>query len=212
MDRCLRTLVLAACAPLLGLWGCSESLPTEIPSSLQPAGAELSRGSAGQGFADLVRFHRQRKNRPLREAKWIGPEGGRLDFQGFAIEVPEGAVTRRTQFSIHIPADPHDAERVVADFGPHGVAFAVPVAIELPYSETAAFGDTATIVYWRPPNTALGEIPARRSRDDGPPSDLHPALLALWPAIGRAAPQWRLNPLRGDEWKESTVPSKSLRR
>lgn len=81
--------------------------------------------------------------------KWIGPEGGRLDFYGFAIEVPAGAVDKVTQFSIKLPVDPHGSERVVAEFGPHGQQFARPVAIELPYRGTTIEGSSSsTIVWW----------------------------------------------------------------
>ena len=81
--------------------------------------------------------------------KWIGPEGGRLDFYGFAIEVPAGAVDKVTQFSIRLPVDPQGAEHVVAEFGPHGKQFALPVAIELPLRGTTIdASNTPTIVWW----------------------------------------------------------------
>lgn len=81
--------------------------------------------------------------------KWIGPEGGRLDFLGFAIEVPAGAVDKVTMFSIRLPVDPDGSEHVVAEFGPHAKTFAQPVAIELPYRGTSIDGSTyPTIVWW----------------------------------------------------------------
>ena len=80
--------------------------------------------------------------------KWIGPEGGRLDFLGFAIEVPAGAVDKVTMFSIRLPVDPSGSEHVVAEFAPHGKTFARPVAIELPYRNTSIDGAAATIVWW----------------------------------------------------------------
>jgi hypothetical protein len=81
--------------------------------------------------------------------KWIGPEGGRLDFYGFAIEVPAGAVDKVTMFSIRLPVDPKGAERVVAEFGPHGRQFNRPVAIELPLRGTTLDAAVVpTIVWW----------------------------------------------------------------
>lgn len=81
--------------------------------------------------------------------KWIGPEGGRLDFLGFAIEVPAGAVDKVTMFSIRLPVDPKGSEHVVAEFGPHGKTFAVPVAIELPYRNTSIeTSGSPTVVWW----------------------------------------------------------------
>lgn len=81
--------------------------------------------------------------------KWIGPEGGRLDFYGFAIEVPAGAVDKVTMFSIRLPVDPHGSEHVVAEFAPHNQQFLKPVAIELPFRGTTIDGAAApTIVWW----------------------------------------------------------------
>lgn len=81
--------------------------------------------------------------------KWIGPQGGRLDFYGFAIEVPAGAVDKVTLFTIRLPVDPQGAEHVVAEFGPHNQQFARPVAIELPFSGTSIEAAAApTIVWW----------------------------------------------------------------
>ena len=80
--------------------------------------------------------------------KWIGPEGGRLDFLGFAIEVPPGAVDKVTMFTIKLPVDPQAAERVVAEFGPHGKQFARPVAIELPFLGPTIEGSTTPKIVW----------------------------------------------------------------
>ncbi|HEU0015700.1 MAG TPA: hypothetical protein VFQ45_18630 [Longimicrobium sp.] len=82
--------------------------------------------------------------------KWIGPEGGRLDFLGFAIEVPAGAVDKVTMFTIRLPVDPKGSEHVVAEFGPHNQQFRVPVAIELPFTNTTLEGSPTlpTIVWW----------------------------------------------------------------
>jgi hypothetical protein len=147
MNRILRnllpSLVLAA---LFVAPGCADR---EAPTALAPATAP----SLGQGSApDLshVATYRKRPSITIGWAKkWIGPEGGRLDFQGFAIVVPAGAVDRVTQFSISLPVDPHGSERVVAEFGPHNQLFAQPVTIELPFQGTSIDGSTApTIVWW----------------------------------------------------------------
>lgn len=104
------------------------------------------------GSPDLTKLARFRQTPQITIAwakKWIGPDGGRLDFYGFAIEVPPGAVDKVTQFSIKLPVDPHGSERVVAEFGPHNVQFARPVAIELPYRGTTIDGSSwSTIVWW----------------------------------------------------------------
>jgi hypothetical protein len=116
-----------------------------------PARLAVQAGSAGGGksYLDPLARFRQKPNVTVAWAKrWIGPEGGRLEFQGFVVEVPRGAVRRTTQFSIRLPVDPQGSERVVAEFGPHDVAFAVPVAIELPYHGTSIEGDGVPSVVW----------------------------------------------------------------
>jgi hypothetical protein len=70
-------------------------------------------------------------------------------LQDFAIEVPPGAVSRATRFSIRLPADPQGAERVVAVFGPHNSTFLVPVTIEFPLTGTSIAGsESASVVWW----------------------------------------------------------------
>lgn len=101
---------------------------------------------------DLARLAKFRQTPQVTIAwakKWIGPQGGRLDFYGFAIEVPPGAVDKVTMFTIRLPVDPSGAEHVVAEFGPHNQQFARPVAIELPLRGTSIEGSaTPTIVWW----------------------------------------------------------------
>ncbi|HEX2209069.1 MAG TPA: hypothetical protein VHG93_15425 [Longimicrobium sp.] len=112
-------------------------------------GAPAFNTGASPDVAALARFRQTPQITIAWAKKWIGPEGGRLDFQGFAIEVPAGAVDKVTMFSIRLPVDPQGAERVVAEFGPHGRQFARPVAIELPYRGTTIEGSsTPTIVWW----------------------------------------------------------------
>ena len=71
-----------------------------------------------------------------------------MEFQGFAIDVPAGAVDRVTKFSIRLPVDPHGSERVVAEFGPHGGEFAAPVTIELPLAGTSVEGSASAGIFW----------------------------------------------------------------
>lgn len=101
---------------------------------------------------DLARLAKFRQTPQVTIAwakKWIGPQGGRLDFYGFAIEVPAGAVDKVTMFTIRLPVDPQGAEHVVAEFGPHNQQFARPVAIELPFRGTNIEAAAApTIVWW----------------------------------------------------------------
>lgn len=123
--------------------GCSDAART--PLAAEPSGPSLSTSD----MQPLARFNKKPAVTIAWAKKWIGPEGGRLDFMGFAIEVPRGAVSKVTQFSIRLPVDPSGSEHVLAEFGPHAVQFARPVSIELPYRGTSIEGTPApTVVWW----------------------------------------------------------------
>jgi hypothetical protein len=126
---------------------------TEPAGPVDRAPAAPARAIAASRAPDLSRLatFRTRPTITIAWAKqWIGPAGGRLEFQGFAIDVPAGAVDRLTQFSIRLPVDPYGSDRVVAELGPHNVAFARPVAIELPFAGTSIDSDpfAATVLWW----------------------------------------------------------------
>jgi hypothetical protein len=82
--------------------------------------------------------------------QWIGPQGGIVDFLGFRIIVPAGAVDRVTKFEIRIPGEnsPGGQERVYAEFGPHNVTFKVPLIVELPYANTDAYGSPGGVLWY----------------------------------------------------------------
>ncbi|HEU0078839.1 MAG TPA: hypothetical protein VFQ76_14390 [Longimicrobiaceae bacterium] len=147
MHRIARKLVPALAAlAFFAAPGCADR---GAPTALAPATAP-SFGQGGSPNLASVAKYQQRPSLTVAWAKkWIGPEGGRLDFQGFAIVVPAGAVDRVTQFSISLPVDPQGSEHVMAEFGPHNQLFARPVAIELPFRGTSIEGSTTpTIVWW----------------------------------------------------------------
>lgn len=124
--------------------GCSDVQQPTL-SLAEPAAPSLSASDMSQ----LAKFQQKPQITIAWAKKWIGPEGGRLDFMGFAIEVPAGAVDKVTMFGIKLPVDPNGSERVVAEFAPHGVPFARPVSIELPYRGTTIEGASApTVVWW----------------------------------------------------------------
>lgn len=158
MKHLLRTLFLAfPLAALVLALGCADSPTATAPDVLAP---RLSQGQGGPDLSALAKFNQRPVITIAWARKWIGPEGGRLDFQGFAIEVPAGAVDRVTPFSIRLPVDPQDSERVMAEFGPHGATFKQPVFIELPFSGTSLQGSSdATIVWWNDEWVDMGGAP-----------------------------------------------------
>ncbi len=144
MKHLFRNLLLALPTLALSLaLGCAE-----MPTGVAPEAALFTKGQGGPDLDRLAKFNTKPSITIAWAKKWIGPEGGRLDFQGFAIEVPAGAVDRVTQFTIRLPVDPKGSERVVAEFGPHGATFARPVFIELPLAGTSIEQSAAHYIVW----------------------------------------------------------------
>ena len=146
MIATFRSFGLALCSALaVAAAGCADAAAPTSPRGGSPAFA----AGAAPDLSALARFD----HRPQVTIAWartlIGPEGGRLDFHGFAVDVPAGAVDRVTMFTIRLPVDPKGSGRVVAEFLPHGAQFAKPVAIELPFAGTSLEGaESPTIVWW----------------------------------------------------------------
>lgn len=137
--------------------GCADSEVPTAPSGAADIEAVAPSFSSGPDLAALARYNAKQTITIAWAKKWIGPEGGRLDFYGFAIDVPAGAVDKVTQFSIRLPVDPDGSEHVVAEFGPHQT-FAVPVAIELPYAGTSAEDVGGTVGWWDPNAGAWSDV------------------------------------------------------
>lgn len=134
--------------------GCSEAARAPLAAEpAVPAGPALSLSD----MYPLARFRDKPQVTIAWAKKWIGPAGGRLDFMGFAIDVPAGAVDKVTMFSIRLPVDPDGSDHVVAEFGPHAVPFAKPVYIEMPYRGTTIEGTVdPTVVWWNGGWTDVG--------------------------------------------------------
>ncbi|MDB4950419.1 MAG: hypothetical protein JWM27_3068 [Gemmatimonadetes bacterium] len=155
MKHALRHLLgLAPALALVLAAGCSEAgMPTQAPA---PAGDAIAFRAAplfssAPGGPDLTRIARF-STRPQATSgwvkAWIGPAGGRVDFLGFAIQVPAGAVDRVTMFSIRVPQDPYGSDHAVAEFGPHNVTFRRPIQIETPYRNTTVAGSPTQVLWW----------------------------------------------------------------
>jgi len=147
-----RPLAVAA-AVLLAFTACADSGTPVSP--VDPAGLEASLSTtetlselAPTTELDIIaRFHKTPVVTIGWAKKWIGPQGGRLEFLGYAVDVPAGAVDRVTMFSIRVPY-PRDPGRVVAEFGPHGRKFDRPVIISFPVRNTTIEGAADPIVVW----------------------------------------------------------------
>jgi hypothetical protein len=149
-----RTLLAVAAAAAMTVTGCSDA-GSPLESGTAPIAPAFARSTttstelAAESALDIIAKRRQTPVITIGWAKkWIGPEGGRLEFLGYALDVPAGAVDRITQFTIRVPY-PKDPARVVAEFGPHGRKFSRPVTISFPLrGTTIERAPDPTVVWW----------------------------------------------------------------
>jgi hypothetical protein len=151
MSSKFRNVLVAVAATVFSLTaGCSEA---GTPVDARPGDARTVAAPrfASSNSLDIIAQFRKKPQVVIAWAKaWIGPAGGRVDFEGFTIIVPRGAVDRVTMFTIRLPVDPNGSDRVVAEFGPHDVRFAQPITIGFPFRGTSIEGDpgNAHVVWW----------------------------------------------------------------
>ena len=152
-----RNALLVVAASVVSLTaGCTDAGTPLSPRSaaLSPSGATTtstseSLAAPAEAVVSLARFKVKPQVTIAWAKAWIGPAGGRIDFVGFTVIVPPGAVDKVTMFSIKLPVDPKGSEHVVAEFGPHNTEFAQPITIGFPYRGTTVEGDaSATVVWW----------------------------------------------------------------
>lgn len=144
-----RNVLLAVAATVASLTaGCTDAGTPVSPDARVAARSPGEFRASSQAIDQLARF-RQKPQVVVGWAKaWIGPAGGRVDFVGFTLIVPAGAVSKVTMFTIKLPLDPNGSEHVVAEFGPHNTTFAKPLTIGFPYTGTSIEGDPAARVVW----------------------------------------------------------------
>lgn len=153
MSSRFRNVVVAAAVMVAAGAGCTDARSPVAPES-QPAAGRLApetpRLAVGSDLDPIARFRQQPQVVVGWAKTWIGPAGGRLDFYGFTIVVPPGAVDKVTMFTIRLPLTlATGSDRVVAEFEPHGRVFLKPVTIGFPYRGTSIDGDpNATVVWW----------------------------------------------------------------
>jgi hypothetical protein len=143
---------------VLAVGACVDTPSGSAPDVRTPHGPSLARATTSgeetllkpASFDPIAHYIQRPHAQDYWIKQWIGPAGGTVDFLGFKIIVPRGAVDRVTKFEIRIPGenDPDGSDRVWAEFGPHNVNFRVPVRIELPYQNTDAFGQASGVMWY----------------------------------------------------------------
>jgi len=148
---------LVAASVLLVVGACVDTPAGSDPAVAPTRGPSLGRVTTSEEqllvpstLDPLARYIKKPHAQDYWIKQWIGPHGGVVDFLGFRIIVPAGAVDRVTKFEIRIPGEntPGGQDRVYAEFGPHNVTFKVPVTIELPYANTDAYGYQTGVLWY----------------------------------------------------------------
>jgi hypothetical protein len=139
----IRSTRIAAVAIALLVASCSDGPTPPVTTDLRP---QLSSNQGGD-LEHIARYKSGSMPRFAFALRLIGPAGGTVKVAGFEVNVPKGAVSRLTLFTILLPHDPLRDDYVWAEFGPHGQRFARPVTIKLPYQGTTSEG-TAPRVLW----------------------------------------------------------------
>ncbi|MCB9677260.1 MAG: hypothetical protein H6737_19230 [Alphaproteobacteria bacterium] len=105
---------------------------------------------------------------PAPEPVYVGPEGGELSFDGVSVVFPEGAVSEEIEIRIYETADDppaeYDALSKVWAFEPHGLIFAEPVVVRLPYGPADA---SRPRIYWSNDDGGYDRVSPSWTSDEG---------------------------------------------
>lgn len=145
MTKYLRALM--APVLLLAASGCSDAEPPSAPAGLVSASTATS--TAKESW--LAKYRNGAPSITIGfAAKTIGPAGGTIRLLDFEVVVPPNAVSKDTRFTIRLPVDPKAAEYALAEFGPHGQKFAVPVTLKLPLRGTTSDSTSVAprVLWW----------------------------------------------------------------
>ncbi|HEX8362934.1 MAG TPA: hypothetical protein VF613_22615 [Longimicrobium sp.] len=140
---------LVGVVPMLALAaGCSEMDRPRAGMAPPVAARVANETMLTLQHVETVAQYRELRTKPenLWAKAWIGPRGGTLEYYGFRIVVPAGAVDKVTMFTLSLPKE--GTERALAEFGPHNVKFAQPITIELPYAGTTSEGYAAKALWY----------------------------------------------------------------
>lgn len=135
--------------PMLALAaGCSEMGGPQVEMAPPVEARATGEMSLTLQQVETVAAYKEARVKPenLWAKAWIGPRGGTLEYYGFRIVVPAGAVDKVTMFTLSLPKE--GTERALAEFGPHNVKFAQPITIELPYVGTTSEGYAAGALWF----------------------------------------------------------------
>ena len=142
----LRRPLRAALAALVLLAGCSDAGHTP----LSPGGEPSRIVAGGIDAGALLQFATVPDLTGPRHAskRIVAAEGGFVELNGFRVEIPAGALPADTVVTIDLPTDPTRAQRVMAEFGPHGIRFHKPVTLRFPLGGVPLTGAAVEVARW----------------------------------------------------------------
>jgi hypothetical protein len=136
--------------PLLAglvLASCSEIAEQPLAPEAGPPAAALSTDIDLTGVLQFVELPDLGTNRHA-EAYIRASEGGVVELNGFRVEIPAGALPADTLVTIDLPTDEVLGQRVIAEFGPHGVQFNEPVTLVFPLEGVLLTGNPLEVARW----------------------------------------------------------------
>lgn len=139
----------AACAALLlVVAGCSEIRETPLAPETQPRASTLL--EVEPDVTQLLQFLGTPDLSGQRSAskRISAATGGFVEINGFRVDIPAGALPADTTVTITLPGDALAAERVVAEFEPHGIRFNAPVTLSFPLTGVILTGDPIEVARW----------------------------------------------------------------
>lgn len=145
----MRRVLLALAAGVLPLFGCADR--TSVPSApeLRASSVLLAADvpTTTSGMLPLVSLPAPTATRHA--SKWIrADQGGSVSLRGYRVDIPPGALPRDTLVTIDLPSGGLLGGHLVAEFGPHGVAFHQPVTLTFPLENVALGGAAVEVKRW----------------------------------------------------------------
>lgn len=144
----MRRLLLALAAGVLPLLGCADR--TSVPSAPDLRSSTLLSADVPTTTSGILPLSSLPAPAASRHAeKWIrADQGGSVSLRGYRVDIPAGALPRDTLVTIDLPADGLLGGHLIAEFGPHGVAFNAPVTLTFPLENVVLGGAAVEVKRW----------------------------------------------------------------
>lgn len=146
-----RRIAVSLLAAVLAVAGCTERPQGPLePAALAPAAPTALIDGPGIDVAGVLRL--------AGPPAWAGPrhvsklvraaEGGTVELNGYRVEIPAGALPHDATITIDLPRGGPLGQRLLAEFGPHGIHFNEPVTLTFPLRGVLLDGGALEVARW----------------------------------------------------------------